>query len=82
MTDKIVEVSDEEAKEYFEKNPSRGGVLFEQIKPRVKSYLKRKQEQDSRSSFLASLRASAGVQIFLQPMKFDVSSAESILEAL
>jgi len=73
VTEKVGEVSDEEAKAYFDKNPPRGQVDFEQIKPRVKSYLQRKNEQDVRTAFMASLRASAGVKIFLQPMRFDVT---------
>jgi len=73
VTDKVGEVSDEAAKAYFDKNPPRGQVDFEKIKPRVKSFLQRKNEQDARSAFMASLRASAGVKVFLQPMRFDVS---------
>ncbi len=73
ITDKVVEVTDEEAKAYFDKNPPRGQVDFEQIKPRVKAYMKRQKEGEARSAFMASLRASAGVEIFLQPMKFNVT---------
>jgi len=72
VTDKVGEITDEEAKAYFDKNPPRGQVDFEQIKPRVKAYMQRKNEGDLRTAFMASLRAQAGVQVFLQPMRFDV----------
>ena len=73
VTDKVGEISDEDAKAYFDKNPPRGEVDFEQIKPRVKSYMKRKAEGDARTAFVAGLRAQAGVKVFLQPMRFDVT---------
>ena len=73
VTDKVGEISDEEAKAYFDKNPPRGQVDFEQIKPRVKAYMQRKNETDVRAAFMSTLRAQAGVKVFLQPMRFDVS---------
>tara|TARA_Y100001968_G_scaffold313639_1_gene338038 strand:+ start:2056 stop:3213 length:1158 start_codon:yes stop_codon:yes gene_type:complete len=73
VNDKLAEVSDEEAKAYFDKNPPRGQVDFEKIKPRVKAYLQRKNETDLRAAFIASLRSQAGVEVMLQPMRFDVS---------
>lgn len=73
VTDKVAEPSDEEAKAYFDKNPPRGQVDFEKIKPRVKAFMKRQSEQEVRAAFISKLRDAAGVQIFLEPMRFDVT---------
>jgi len=72
VSDKLPEITEAEAKAYFDKNPPRGGVEFEKIKPRVISYLQRKGEQDRRTEFISTLRAAAGVQVMLKAMRFEV----------
>lgn len=77
VEDKIPEISDEEAREFFEKNPPRGNVDFDRMKQRIKDYLGKKNSQDARTAFITSLREAAGVQIFLEPMRFDVSFVDA-----
>ena len=72
VTDKAQEPSDEEAKAYFDANPPRGQVDFEKLKPRVKAFMKRQAEQEARTAFIEGLREKAGVEVFLQPLRFDV----------
>ncbi|HCP44571.1 MAG TPA: hypothetical protein DIU15_00820 [Deltaproteobacteria bacterium] len=72
VADKLPEVTEEEAKAYFDKNPPRGGVEFEKIKPRVISYLQRKGEQDRRVEYIGSLREAAGVEVMLKAMRFEI----------
>jgi len=72
VSDNLGEISEAEAKAYFDKNPPRGGVEFEKIKPRVISYLQRKGEQDRRAEFIGSLREAAGVEVMLKAMRFEV----------
>ncbi len=76
VADKVTEPTDEEAKEYFDKNPPRGQVDFERIKPRVKAYMKRQQEQELRTAFIATLREAASVEVFMEPLRFDVDHGE------
>ncbi len=70
---KAVEPSDEEAKAYFDKNPPRGGVEFDKVKDRVKAFMKRQAEQDARTALISGLREGAGVEVLLEPLRFDVS---------
>ncbi len=74
---KGAEVSDEEARAFFEKNPPRGEVDYERMKDRIKDYLQKKNEADGRSAFIGGLRAAAGVEIFLEPLRFDVAFADA-----
>jgi protein-disulfide isomerase len=74
---KAPEISDDEAREFFEKNPPRGNVDFDRMKDRIKDYLGKKNSQDARTAFIASLREAAGVEIFLEPMRFDVKFAST-----
>jgi len=76
VADKLVEPTDEEAKAYFDKNPPRGDVDFERIKPRVKAFMQRSQEQELQAAFVETLRANAGVQIFMEPLRFEVDQGE------
>lgn len=76
VTDKLVEPTDEAAKEYFDKNPPRGQVDFERIKPRVKAFMQRNQETELTAAFVATLRASAGVEVYLDPLRFDVDRGD------
>ncbi len=76
VTDKLVEPTDEEAKAYFDKNPPRGQVDFERIKPRVKAFMQRNQEQELRAAFVATLRETAGVEVMMEPLRFDVDRGE------
>jgi len=73
VTDKLGEISDADAKAYFDKNPPRGNVDFEQIKDRVKSFMQRQQEQELRTALIGGLRENAGVEVMLEPLRFDVS---------
>ena len=70
------EVSDEEARAFYEKNPPRGDVDFDRMKDRIKDYLKKKNEQDARTAFIGGLRAAAGVEVFLEPLRFDVAFSD------
>ncbi len=72
VTDKATEPSDAEAKAYFDANPPRGQVDFEKLKPRVKAFMKRQAEQEARTALITGLREKAGVEVFLEPLRFDV----------
>ncbi|MCO4768553.1 MAG: thioredoxin domain-containing protein [Deltaproteobacteria bacterium] len=74
---KAPEITDEEARAFFEKNPPRGNVDFDRMKDRIKDYLGKKNTQDARTAFIGSLREAAGVEIFLEPMRFDVTFSEA-----
>ena len=74
---KAPEISDDEARAFFEKNPPRGNVDFDRMKDRIKDYLAKKNSADARGAFIASLRESAGVEVFLEPMRFDVTFAST-----
>ena len=76
VTDKLTEPTDEEAKAYFDANPPRGNVDFERIKPRVKAFMQRQQEQDLRGALVATLREKASVEVLLEPLRFDVDGGE------
>ena len=71
------EVTDEEAREFFEKNPPRGDVDYERMAPRIKDYLGKKKQQDARTAFIGGLRAAAGVEVFLEPLRFDVAFTDA-----
>ncbi len=71
------EVSDEEARAFFEKNPPRGDVDYDRMSQRIKDYLKKKNEADARTAFIGGLRAAAGVEIFLEPLRFDVAFTDA-----
>jgi len=74
---KAPEITDEEARAFFEKNPPRGNVDFDRMKDRIKDYLSKKNTADARTAFIASLREAAGVEVFLEPMRFDVTFAST-----
>jgi protein-disulfide isomerase len=73
IASKATEPTDEEAKAYFDANPPRGGVEFEKVMGRVKAFMKRKAEGDARLALITRLRADAGVEVMLEPLRFDVS---------
>jgi protein-disulfide isomerase len=73
VASKAAEPTDEEAKAYFDKNPPRGGVEFDKVKGRVKAFMQRQAEQDARGALITSLREGAGVEVMLEPLRFDVS---------
>ena len=72
VSSKATEPSDEEAKAYFDKNPPRGGVEFEKVKDRVKAFMSRQAEQEAKTALIAGLREGAGVEVLLEPLRFDV----------
>jgi predicted DsbA family dithiol-disulfide isomerase len=81
VADKLAEVSDEDAKAYFDsKVPKNSKADFDTgprpVKGRIKQILRREQETALRTSFIGSLRESAGVEILLQPMRFDVGYSD------
>lgn len=73
VTDKVGEPTEQEAKEFWESNPRKGGGDFENVKGRVIDFLKKKKEGELRQTLIASLRGKAGVEIKLEPLKFEVS---------
>lgn len=74
VTDKVGTVTEAEAKEYFDKNPPRGGnVDFERLKPRVIQYLQRQREDETRNALITRLRADAEVRVMLEPLRFNVT---------
>jgi len=81
VSGKLAEVSDEEAKAYFDaKVPPGSKAEFDTgprpVKGRIKQILAREQETALRSAFIGSLRAGAGVEVLLQPMRFDVGYSD------
>jgi len=81
VNDKLAEVSDEEAKAYFDsKVPPNSKAEFDTgprpVKGRIKQILRREQETALRGTFIGSLREGAGVEVLLQPMRFDVSYSD------
>lgn len=70
------EVTDEEARAFFEANPPRGEMDFERMKPRIKDYMKKKNQQEARAAFITGLRDAAGVEVFLEPLRFDVAFSD------
>ena len=77
ITDKVTEPTDEEAREYFDKNPPRGNVDFERIKPRVKAFMARQQETELRAALVTGLREKAGVEVMMEPLRFPVDAGEN-----
>lgn len=71
----VAEISDDDARAFFEKNPPRGNVDFDKMKDRIKDHLSKGSLNDARTAFITSLRESAGVEVFLEPMRFDVKFA-------
>jgi len=81
VADKLGEVSDEEAKAYFDaKVPPNSKAEFDTgprpVKGRIKQILRREQETSLRGAFIESLRSNAGVEILLEPMRFDVGFSD------
>lgn len=68
---RITPVTDEEAREFFDANPPRGGKAdFETYKPRVVSRLER---QKAQMAFIDEIKTIHGVDIKLDPLRMDVS---------
>lgn len=81
ISGKLAEVSDEEAKAYFDsKVPPGSKAEFDTgprpVKGRIKQIIAREQETGLRGAFIGSLRAGAGVEVLLQPMRFDVGYSD------
>ncbi len=74
MDKRVTEVTDEEAREFFEANPPRGGNAdFETFKPRVVGHLERQKQQEAQVAFFDELKQKHGVDISLEPFRMDVS---------
>jgi len=71
---KFTPVTDEEAREFFNANPPRGGNAdFDTFKPRVIGHLERQKKQEAQMAFFDELKATHGVDIKLEPLRLDVS---------
>ncbi|MEE2828559.1 MAG: thioredoxin domain-containing protein [Myxococcota bacterium] len=77
VANKIGEVTDEEAKDYFDKNVPPGKAEYDRVKPRIKQILSRQKEQEVRTAFFGGLRDNAGVEILLAPLRFDVGFTDA-----
>jgi len=81
VNDKVAEVTDVEAKAYFDaKVPPNSKAEFDTgprpVKGRIKQILARDQETALRTAFVGALREKAGVEILLKPMRVDVSYSD------
>lgn len=75
VDDKVTPVTEEEARAFFEENPPRGGAsAFEDMKPRVISYLERERKMEREDQLFDELRVRYGVEIHLEPYRVDVSA--------
>lgn len=68
-----VEVSDAEAKEFYEQNKSRINQDFDKAKPRIMAQLTGKKRQEAVQSLLAKLQKGSDVEIYLEQPRADVS---------
>lgn len=73
VSDKVTEPTEQEAREFWEANPRKGGGDFEQMKGKVIEFLKKKKEGEVRQAFFQSLRTKANVEVRLEPLRFDVT---------
>lgn len=71
---RIEEVTEEEAKAFFDANPPRGPQTFEQMKPRVMQHLSRQQQAEAYTALTKELKAKYNVKISLEPFRQEVSA--------
>jgi len=69
---KAGEVSDAEARAFFDENQARINRPFEQMLPQIKNYLSNQRRAGLRDDLLASLRAKHSMRILLEPVRADV----------
>ena len=75
VDDKVSEVTDEEARAFFDENPPRGGRGdFEQMKDRVKQYMMRSRSSERKTELFTELKTKHGVKIMLEPFRIEVSA--------
>ena len=75
IDDKIIPVTDEEARAFFEENPPRAGSAdFETMKVRVVAYLERQRMATRQDELFDQLKSRYGVEVHLEPFRVEVSA--------
>jgi len=75
VDDKVTEVTDEEAKAFFDENPPRGGRGdFEQMKDRFKQYMMRTRSSERKTELFTELKAKHDVKVMLEPFRIEVTA--------
>src|SRR6185503_285050 len=70
------QVTEEQARTFFEQNKERVSGDFAQTKDSIMSYLQQTEQRIAERAFVEKLRASASLQIFLKPAQSPVSSTQ------
>jgi len=69
------DVSDEEVQAFYDDNRERlVDSGFEELAPRIRSYLGQRKQADAWNAFLDGLRERAGVELLLEPPRLDVAT--------
>jgi protein-disulfide isomerase len=71
VEDKAGEVTDEEARAFFESRPT-GNRTYEELADRIKAYLVRQKSDETRKAFIDGLRSQANVSVLLEPVRTQV----------
>ncbi len=68
-------VSDQDAKQFYDRHKAQIPQPFEQIKPRIIAYLEHRQANDRRDALLGKLRRKYPVKVMLKPLRFNVETS-------
>jgi protein-disulfide isomerase len=69
---KVKEPTDEDGQAFWDKNPRSRNIPYERVQEKVMEHLKGQGKTERRAEVVASLRENAGVEVFLQPLRFAV----------
>lgn len=75
--EKGAKVPDAAVEAFFESNQARIRQPKETVLPQIRAYLEEQQRNDARSALIERLRSAAGVEILLEPLRVDVSTADA-----
>ena len=75
ITDKVKDPTDEDGQAFWEKNPRSKNIPYERVQEKVIEHLKGQAGGERRAEVVAGLRESAGVEVYLQPLRFNVALA-------
>ncbi len=73
---KVGEVTDEDGQAFWAKNPRSRNIPYERVQEKVVEHLANQKKGERRAEVVGSLREKAGVEVYLEPLRFTVALSD------
>ncbi len=76
IDEKVKTPTDEDGQAFWEKNPRSRNIPYERVQEKVLEHLAGQAKGERRAEVVDGLRKNAGVEVYLEPLRFDVAIAD------